>query len=209
MFVSFSDAKVIIIFGLCNQKPKYFTCKLQFFKFPDSVFLVGKSLPIRAKASIYMSKLYGRKILVFVDGELVVEAITDNLAAYADVVECSGGSACDKEYKTGRMSWSCTSRSFVCHISDLMALSGKTVDVIAGSSDSWAWEEMRERMINGRGVIISVKIDGATGAVGKAEIQITGNGNIGMSSVAGWFITADNYKLITSDGKRFVSRSQI
>lgn len=168
----------------------------------------GKSLLNRGKSSIYM-KLYGRKILVFVDGELVVEAITNNLAAYADVVECSGGSACDKEYKTGRMSWSCTSRSFVSHISDLMALSGKTVDVIAGSSDSWAWEEMRERMINGRGVITSVKIDGATGAVGKAEIQITGNGNIGMSSVAGWFITADNYKLITSDGKRFVSRSQI
>ena len=154
-------------------------------------------------------KLYGRKILVFVDGELVVEAITNNLAAYADVVECSGGSACDKEYKTGRMSWSCTSRSFVSHVSDLMALSGKTVDVIAGSSESWAWEEMRERMINGRGVITGVKIDGATGAVGKAEIQITGNGNIGMSNVAGWFITADNYKLITSDGKRFVSRSQI
>lgn len=156
-----------------------------------------------------MSKLYGRKILVFVDGELVVEAITDNLAAYADVVECSGGSACDKEYKTGRMSWSCTSRSFVSYISNLMELSGKAVDVIAGSSDSWAWEEMRERMISGRGVITSVKIDGATGAVGKAEIQITGDGNIGMSSVTGWFITADNYKLITSDGKRFVSRSQI
>lgn len=208
MFVSFSDAKVLIIFGLCKQKPKYFTCKIQFFKFLDNVVLVGKSLLNRGKSPIYM-KLYGRKILVFVDGELVVEAITNNLAAYADVVECSGGSACDKEYKTGRMSWSCTSRSFVSHVSDLMALSGKTVDVIAGSSDSWAWEEMRERMINGRGVITGVKIDGATGAVGKAEIQITGNGNIGMSSVAGWFITADNYKLITSDGKRFVSRSQI
>ena len=208
MFVSFSDAKVLIIFGLCKQKPKYFTCKIQFFKFPDNVVLVGKSLPNRVKSPIYM-KLFGRKILVFVDGELVVEAITDNLAAYADVVECSGGSACDKEYKTGRMSWSCTSRSFASHISNLMALSGKTVDVIAGSSDSWAWEEMRERMISGRGVITSVKIDGATGAVGKAEIQITGDGNIGMSSVTGWFITADNYKLITSDGKRFVSRSQI
>ena len=208
MFVSFSDAKVLIIFGLCKQKPKYFTCKIQFFKFTDNVVLVGKSLPNRVKSPIYM-KLYGRKILVFVDGELVVEAITNNLAAYADVVECSGGSACDKEYKTGRMKWSCTSRSFVCHISDLMELSGKAVDVIAGSSDSWAWEEMRERMISGRGVITSVKIDGATGAVGKAEIQITGDGNIGMSSVTGWFITADNYKLITSDGKRFVSRSQI
>lgn len=154
-------------------------------------------------------KLYGRKILVFVDGELVVEAITNNLAAYADVVECSGGSACDKEYKSGRMSWSCVSRCFVSHISDLMELSGKTVDVIAGSSDTWAWEEMRERMISGRGTITSVKIDGAAGAVGKAQIQITGDGNIGMSNVAGWFITADNYKLITSDGKRFVSRSQI
>ena len=209
MFVSFSDAKVLIIFGLCKQKPKYYTCKIQFFlSFRTTAFLDGKSLLNRGKSPIYM-KLYGRKILVFVDGELVVEAITNNLAAYADVVECSGGSACDKEYKTGRMSWSCTSRSFVSHISDLMALSGKTVDVIAGSSDSWAWEEMRDRMINGRGVVTSVKIDGATGAVGKAEIQITGNGNIGMSSVAGWFITADNYKLITSDGKRFVSRSQI
>lgn len=182
--------------------------RYSFLSFWTTAFLDGKSLLNRGKSSIYM-KLYGRKILVFVDGELVVEAITNNLAAYADVVECSGGSACDKEYKTGRMSWSCTSRSFVSHISDLMALSGKTVDVIAGSSDSWAWEEMRERMINGRGVITGVKIDGATGAVGKAEIQITGNGNIGMSSVAGWFITADNYKLITSDGKRFVSRSQI
>ena len=170
--------------------------------------MVGKSLPNRVKSPIYM-KLFGRKILVFVDGELVVEAITDNLAAYADVVECSGGSACDKEYKTGRMKWSCTSRRLVCHISDLLELSGKAVDVIAGSSDSWAWEEMRERMIYGRGVITSVKLDGATGAVGKAEIHITGDGNIGMSSAAGWFITADNYKLITSDGKRFVSRSQI
>ena len=36
MFVSFSDAKVLIIFGLCKQKPKYFTCKIQFFKFLDN-----------------------------------------------------------------------------------------------------------------------------------------------------------------------------
>lgn len=43
MFVSFSDAKVLIIFGLCKQKPKYFTCKIQFFKFLDNgVFWLAK-----------------------------------------------------------------------------------------------------------------------------------------------------------------------
>ena len=38
-----------------------------------------------------MSKLYGRKILVFLDGALVAETITDNLAVYADVTEKGGG----------------------------------------------------------------------------------------------------------------------
>ena len=34
--VVISIAKVLIIFGLCMQKPKYFTRKIQFFKFPDN-----------------------------------------------------------------------------------------------------------------------------------------------------------------------------
>lgn len=37
MFVSFSDAKVLIIFGLCKQKPKYLLVRYSFFKFPDNV----------------------------------------------------------------------------------------------------------------------------------------------------------------------------
>ena len=158
---------------------------------------------------IYMSKLYGRKILVFLDGALVAETITDNLAVYADVTEKGGSSSIYKEYVSGRMWWECSSGCLSLRVRDLSDLAGKTVEVIASASEAWSWEEINGVMLNGVATIVSVVADAACGSILKNRIKLSGIGNISDNEASGWFITSDNYKLLTSDGRRFVSQSQI